>query len=421
MNSYFFKLLISLFFVLLGYTLARGQESTDKNISQLSLQESIELALELNPGLNSLKSTEQEIANTWKKESGIDNPEIFFYQNGIGENDLYFERAIGITQNIEKPLANIWLKKAANIELESLNVSIELYKTTLKALVKAQYVEILYAIYYKDLVSERIETYQNLVEAVELKFENGSANKLEVLNANVRLSEAENEYNKAETNFHRQRYRLFEIIGLDPESQVYEISFADSLRTHESYISQDEVLNNLHNYPGIKMEEYKILASEEKLKSSKAKLFLARSVSYLRQDFSSGFEFNGLEVGLEIPIWGKHTISSDVKVQESLLLQHKWHYAEVELMYKRQLEDAWHSYENAKKVIDNFNQQQSKNTHELLELSKEAYLLGEIDLILLLDAQNLYINNQEIYLNALRDYYLYLIELEKFTDYELVY
>ncbi|MDY0161352.1 MAG: hypothetical protein RBR64_08430, partial [Bacteroidales bacterium] len=60
MNSYFFKLLISLFFVLLGYTLARGQESTDKNISQLSLQESIELALELNPGLNSLKSTEQE-------------------------------------------------------------------------------------------------------------------------------------------------------------------------------------------------------------------------------------------------------------------------------------------------------------------------------------------------------------------------
>jgi outer membrane protein, heavy metal efflux system len=421
MNSNLFKLLISLFFVFWTYTLSHGQEYTDKSIAQLSLQESIDLALELNPGLNSLKNTEQEIANTWKKESGIVNPEIFFYQNGIGENDIYFERAIGISQNIEKPLANIWHKKAANIEMEKLNFSIELYKLSLKALVKAQYVEILYAIYYRDLVKERIETYTHLVEAVELKFENGSANKLEVLNANVRLSQAENEYSKAESNLHRQRYYLFEIIGLEPESQVYEISFADSLRTHESFIQQEDVLTNLPNYPGIKVEEYKILASEEKLKSSKAKWFPSFSVSYLRQDFSSGFEFNGIEVGLEIPIWGKHTISSDIKVQESILSQHKWHYTGVELMYKRQLEDAWHSYENAKKVVDNFNETQSKNTRELLDLSEEAYLIGEIDLIVLLDAQNLYINNQEIYLNALRDYYLYLIELEKFTDYELVY
>jgi len=56
-----------------------------------------------------------------------------------------------------------------------------------------------------------------------------------------------------------------------------------------------------------------------------------------------------------------------------------------------------------------------------LELSEEAYAIGQLDLIMLLDAQSLYINNQQIYLNVLRDYYLYLIELEKFTDYELVY
>jgi len=412
-------IVISLVLLCTGETY--GQENTDKNISYLGLQESINLAMEMNPGLNRLKNTEQEIANSWKTESGLINPEITFYQNGMGENDLYFERAVGITQNFEKPMSNIWLKKAANTELERLKFSIELYQISLKALVKSQYVEILYANYYSNLVSERIKTYSDLLEAIQVKFENGSANKLDVLNAKVRLNEAENELSKAEAHLHRQRYQLFEIIGLDPESQAYEITFADSLRTHESYISQQEVLDNLPNFPGIKIEELSIKANEEKIMSAKAKWFPSFRISYLRQDFSSGFDFNGIEIGLEIPIWGKHTISADVRVQQSLLNQNQWRFHEVELMYKRQLEDAWHSYEKAKEVLDNFHEQQSKNTRELLELSQEAYSIGQLDLIMLLDAQNLYINNQQIYLNALREYYLYLIELEKFTDYELVY
>ena len=60
-------------------------------------------------------------------------------------------------------------------------------------------------------------------------------------------------------------------------------------------------------------------------------------------------------------------------------------------------------------------------TQKLLDLSQEAYLMGEIDLINLLEAQNMFLDNQEIYLSALRDYYIYLIELEKFTEQKLVY
>jgi len=288
-------------------------------------------------------------------------------------------------------------------------------------MVKSQYVEILYAKYYYNLVNERIGTYRRLLDAILTKYENGSANKLDVLNAKIRLNEAENELSKAEAHLHRQRYQFFEIVGLDPESQAYEIRFADSLRTHESFISQEEVLNNLHNYPGIKKEELTLQANDDKIKAAKAKWFPNVSVSYLRQDFTSGFRFNGIEVGLEIPIWGKHTISADVKVQQALLSQNKWQLYETELMYKKQIENAWHSYEKAKEVLDNFHDEQSKSTIELLELSEEAYAIGQLDLIMLLDAQSLYINNQQIYLNVLRDYYLYLIELEKFTDYELVY
>ncbi len=412
-------ILISLVLLFMGETYA--QEKAETPNSFLSLQESINLAMKMNPGLNKLKNTELEIANSWKLESGIVNPEIIFYQNGIGENDLYFERAVGITQNFEKPLANVWLKKAANIELEKLKLSINLYQISLKAMVKSQYVEILYAKYYYNLVNERIGTYRRLLDAILTKYENGSANKLDVLNAKIRLNEAENELSKAEAHLHRQRYQFFEIVGLDPESQAYEIRFADSLRTHESFISQEEVLNNLHNYPGIKKEELTLQANDDKIKAAKAKWFPNVSVSYLRQDFTSGFRFNGIEVGLEIPIWGKHTISADVKVQQALLSQNKWQLYETELMYKKQIENAWHSYEKAKEVLDNFHDEQSKSTIELLELSEEAYAIGQLDLIMLLDAQSLYINNQQIYLNVLRDYYLYLIELEKFTDYELVY
>lgn len=54
-------------------------------------------------------------------------------------------------------------------------------------------------------------------------------------------------------------------------------------------------------------------------------------------------------------------------------------------------------------------------------MALRSYQLGEIDLLNLLNAQQTYIDSEQRYLGALRDYFLQLVALEKYMDKDLVY
>ena len=57
----------------------------------------------------------------------------------------------------------------------------------------------------------------------------------------------------------------------------------------------------------------------------------------------------------------------------------------------------------------------------LQSLTLKAYQLGEVDLLNLLNAQQIYLASEQRYLTALRDYYLQLVSLEKYLEEDLVY
>ncbi|MEA1873533.1 MAG: TolC family protein [Bacteroidota bacterium] len=420
MQQYLLKVLIVfLFFGFVNFGFAQSDNHDEKEI--LSLDKALTLSMENNLALNRLSAETEQVKNAWKSQSGLANPELIYYQNGMGETDLYFEQAIGISQSFEKPLQNIWLKKIANLDMAILQESITHYKIHLIAMVKMHYVEVLYALYFHELTQERVGIYESLKEAVDLKHESGTADLMNKYSASVKLYEAKNRLSMAESDLHKARYNLFEVIGLESDQQLYTIGFEDSLQTHENYLDQHVVLDSLSDFPGVRIEQLKIQRADEAIKSAKAAWFPSVSVSYLRQDFSTGYEFNGIELGVEIPLWGARTINPEVKVTESKMMQQEWHAKETLLKYKRQVEHAWHAYEKAREVVLIYQNTLGNETQKLLDLSQEAYLMGEIDLINLLEAQNMFLNNQEIYLSALRDYYTYLIELEKFTEQKLVY
>jgi cobalt-zinc-cadmium efflux system outer membrane protein len=57
----------------------------------------------------------------------------------------------------------------------------------------------------------------------------------------------------------------------------------------------------------------------------------------------------------------------------------------------------------------------------LQSLTLRAYQLGEIDMLNLLNAQQIFLTSEQRYLTALRDYYLQLVALEIYLDKDLVY
>jgi cobalt-zinc-cadmium efflux system outer membrane protein len=99
----------------------------------------------------------------------------------------------------------------------------------------------------------------------------------------------------------------------------------------------------------------------------------------------------------------------------------QWKQKSIELDMKQQIEHAWHSYRSSKQIIDRYKMTISSKSLKLEQLSLEAYRLGEIDLLNLINAQQTYLANQKRFLTALRDYYLQLAQLEKFLNKDLVY
>ncbi|MFO7879674.1 MAG: TolC family protein [Bacteroidota bacterium] len=412
---------VKYFILMSGITLLLSPLVSAQEAELLRLEEAIEMAGENNPAYRALQSQEDEIKHSWKSESGLVQPELSYTREGLGNSEEFFEQRIALSQTLEQPLGLLQESKAAEYRLKAHTQRKEAFYRQLVEDVKSQYVRVLYARYTDSLMAQRIELIENLKSAVQFTYEAGSADKIDLLNAGVRLDKAKNQKNASEAELHRERYRLFEIIGLQPENQHYEIMFADSLRTHEPKISQEDVLASLEEYPDYQQYLFDIRANEHKLKAAKAGWLPSVSLAYYQQDFSNGFNYQGFEVGIGIPLWGAFDIRGDVKTRSAILDQTNWQAEGKMLEMKRQVEQAWHAYEETREIIRRYQDNQQDETEELLNLTQEAYRLGQIDLIRLIDAQQLYLDNQEIYLAALRDYYIYLIQLEKFLNQQLVY
>ena len=94
---------------------------------------------------------------------------------------------------------------------------------------------------------------------------------------------------------------------------------------------------------------------------------------------------------------------------------------EVKLELKHQIEIAWHSFETSQEKIHRYSSLIKNRAKNLLDLTLEGYRAGELDILILLEAQRTFLNSEKNYLDALHDYYLRLIELEKFLQKDIVF
>ena len=221
--------------------------------------------------------------------------------------------------------------------------------------------------------------------------------------------------------YHNTRYSLFNIVGLDPEEQSYAISFEDTLRYTKLDLDQESILELIPNQPGILAIDAMLTSADQKVNASWSSLLPNLNLSYYVQDIGTGFDYHGYEIGLSIPVWFMINESQDIKIAktESKLIEFEKRGAVLKL--KKEIEQSWHSFEASRKTIDRYEGTIRKRSKELLDLTLEGYQLGNIDLLNLLYAQSTYLSSQLRYIKALQNYYIKIIELEKYLDKELVF
>ncbi|MBK7105619.1 MAG: TolC family protein [Ignavibacteriae bacterium] len=413
-------------FILFQTTILFSQSvsQADSILNQkLTLKNSIEFALNHNPDLNKTRELLNFNNGEWWSSFGLYSPTLTYAREGIDKNisNSFLEQRWHLEQSIDFPLTTYFRLSKISNEKEALNHQLKNETIQLTANVKIKYVNVLYNKRILSLREKQINLAEELKKAATSKLEAGEIAELEMMKSEIQLSEAQNFYEDAVQEFHKARYELFNIIGLEPANQKYEIEFEDSLRINFDGFNQLDVLTNFENQPLILSYNSLLESTSQNINEAWSSFLPNLNFNYFNQDFGAGYKFKGYEIGLSIPVWFMFNQNGNIQKAKAKNREIEWSLKAAKLNIKTEIENAWHGYETSKAKIKRYENTIRDLADQLQNLTLIGYQLGELDLLRLLDAQQTYLNSEINYYNALKNYYQQIIQLEKYLDAEVIY
>lgn len=390
---------------------------------ELGVYDAIRLAEEYSPVLNQIREELKARSGERRMSYGIQSPELTYFREGIpdGASGGYAEQRWALSQSIDFPLQTYYRLKQLDTEQDAALLHLDAATHAVKAQIKRAYTDLLYGQEILHLREQEVRLSEELLEAVETRVKVGESSGLDQIKAEIQLSESLSNLEDARRQFQNARYSLFHAAGLDPENQVYEIVFPDTLAYFDVSINQDEVMERLRDRAELKSSERRLDAARWGTREAWAGLLPDIKIDYYPQDYGSGFNNHGFQIGVSVPIWFMLNHQGNMRVARARLQDRYWQQQAVELDLKKEIEQAWHSYETSRETIQRYHNEVLGRSAELLQLTREGYRIGELDLLTLLDTQRTYLASQKRYYDALRDYYFHLIDLERSLDRDIVF
>ncbi len=389
----------------------------------LTIKSAVDQAIQNNARINQMRSQLNQKKEEWRTQTGVSAPEFSYMKEGIDNKaaNPFQEQRFEVSQSVDFPLTTSYRLKALREEEKAMEFSIQEEERKVKTGVKSRYIEVIYALHLHKLREQQLKLATELYNAVYSQFETGMGNGMDLTKAELQVAESNNDIDNARSQLHQARYSLFSLMGLPPENQKYTIEFMDTLQSKDVEISQITALAVLTEQPSYQSSVKELEASGYFLKEAKSNILPDIRFNLYKQDYGTGYNFNGFEVGLSFPIW--YPLEQKGKIRMNLAHQEEiqWKQKEIRSGVKEQIEHAWHSYEVSRSTIKRYDETIRSKAEKLQSLTLSAYRLGEVDLLNLINAQQIYLNSQQRYLTALRDFYIQLVELERFLNLELVY
>lgn len=388
--------------------------------NQLGVYEAIDLARARSPKLHQLRQQVDAKGGEWLTSFGLNAPELVYAKEGI-TGGAYDERRWGISQTIDFPLQSYYRLRQVDTQRSALSLDVEAALNDLTVAVKKAYTQLLYTQEILHLRLEEVRLARALQDAASVRVEVGEASELELMKADIGLAEAESKLEAASQQFQNARYALFNVIGLDPEEQVYEIHFPDTLAYINITIDQEHALQRIAVQPEMQSAVMNQEAARLGIRKTRSALLPGLKVDLFRQDYGTGYDQFGFQVGLSVPLWLFSNHRGRMQMARAEAQRWSWQQQAVSLDLKKEIEQVWHSYETSKRTIERYQTAIRGRADELLRLTQEGYRIGELDLLTLLDTQRTYLASQQRYYDALHDYYFHLIDLERYLGEDIVF
>jgi cobalt-zinc-cadmium efflux system outer membrane protein len=395
----------------------------------LSLPQVIEYARQNNGDLNAFRA-EKGIRDAGKVRAGLlPNPTLDF-EAGTGaltgssdENSL----SLGISQ--EFPLAGKREKRLtiAERELEVYGWQLADRERLLREEVKSAFYDAILAENRVGLAGRAIELYRQLFAVTKERLAAGDIPELEMNLAKVELARSEGTRIEVAKSLNQKQTKLLTLMGLPSGKQG---AFSGKL---ESILPLTRSLADLKQLAQVLRPDVKALEMEKVKSDADITLAQAEGIPNLTAGLAVKRDTTAMEIGgvtgkdtaytvalklsLPIPVFDRNQAG----VQEA---QARRSSCESRLLaasssIQREVETAYASYQNSEQVLALYKDNIIPQLEENLKLTQEAYSLGEVGILAVIEEQKKFFEVSDGYLLALHERQLAFVKLEAAVATEL--
>lgn len=340
----------------------------------------------------------------YKTGINLQNPKVEYeYLNGapVGAGN---QTDLLILQSFDFPTAYGKKKQVAELQIEQTNFQLTSIRRDILLNAKQICIELIYLNKKQLELKKRLRNAEKLHNDYQKKLSNGEANVLEVNKAKLQLINLQNDIRFNSNQINQLNQKLTELNGGIP------IVFNDMAYQLPKYIPAfRSLMDSIEMYnPTLKSLQQEEEINQKKVELTKAMALPKMEAGYRYQSIL-GQQFNGIHLGISIPLWeNKNTVKfqkaqtlfSEIKIEE-----HKnQHLSEIKQLYDK--------YQNLNITLTEYKQILGAiNNTELLE---KALRLGEISSIQYFMEVNYFYRSFDKYLQLEKEYYFVIAELYKY-------
>ncbi len=388
---------------------------------RFNLRQAVEYALQNNGNLKAFK-IEKGVREAARTKAGLFPNPVLEVDGTTGElTGSQFENTLWVGVSQEFPTAGKREKRriAAEKELEGFSWQIDNSGRLLSEEVKTSYYDLLLAQQRVELAERSVKLNNQLLDVAEQRFEAGDIPELEVNLARVEVARSEGRRSDAERELYPAKARLLALMGLPPGETA---NFSGSLEGTPFTRSLSELKAlALEKRPDIKALQAESAKGDADIVLAKAEQIpdITVGVGYQRENSAidvSGDEIKtrdnliGLKLSIPIPLFDRNQAGVKEALARKGSAENR--YLHARQVIERETEAAFERLRTADKSLSIYARDIIPQLKENLQLVQEAYRIGEVGILAVIEEQKKFYEVNDDYLSALYNRQIALTKLE---------
>jgi len=402
------KEVVAILFIGLSVLPAKSKaQDTDTSLTQLTLDRAIAIALQNNQvvGTSKLQVDKQRVLRRTATDLGKTTIDFQYGQmNGIKRDNNF---AVG--QGIPNPILSGRQRKLYDEQIKSGELNLAATKNDLIYRVKSTYGQLTYLLSLQKLFQKQDSIFSNFLKAAALRYQTGETNLLEKTTAETQLNEVRNQLEKNRSDIIICKTELKRLLNTKDSLQIVEMDLKKELWDNSGSQS-------IGGNPLLTLQKQQINVADRSIGVEQAKAGPDFTVGYFNQSiigaqnvngqemvFDAGKRFQGIQVGISIPLFFQ-PFSSRIKAAkiEKEIAESQFDLAETDL--RSQYQQAKQDLLKNMRSVDYYQNSALPNVDLMLKQSQTAFQSGEIGYLEFSVALQTYSDIRFSYLQVLNQY-----------------